>query len=86
MGKSKSDTEDLNNDFFQLLRNLFVIFEFDTVYPESRKILMEKRKIDEDKNKVDPLNLAGDLVGFIGNFAKYLDVFGLLDNNSDEKK
>ena len=29
-----------------------MIFEFDTVYPESRKILMEKRKIDEDKKRL----------------------------------
>lgn len=43
-----------NGEFFEILRCLIVIFEFDKTYPEGRKILHEKR----EENKTGELSKA----------------------------
>jgi hypothetical protein len=42
----ETETNKLNADFFGMIQALFVVLEFDSTYPEARKILLEKRKED----------------------------------------
>jgi hypothetical protein len=77
----------LNSDFFGLLSSLFVVLEFDTTYPEARKILLEKRKEDKKaKNALNPNALLGNVMGAFGGILSMLDIFGLMDGDSKDKK
>ena len=44
-------TEKKNKKFFDVLRTLIIIFEFDKTYPEARRILLVDRKKRSDKKK-----------------------------------
>lgn len=41
LGADENETKLINADLFGLLSSLFVVLEFDSTYPEARKILME---------------------------------------------
>jgi hypothetical protein len=44
IGGDEQETNANNQNFFLIIRSLFIILEYDFIYPESRKILEEKRK------------------------------------------
>jgi hypothetical protein len=49
MGQNEDDTKLLNHDFFQIIKCLVYLLEFNVMFPETRKILCEKRKEDDKK-------------------------------------
>ena len=46
IGGNENETSNLNNDLFTCIRCLVAVLEFNTLYPETRMILVEKRKED----------------------------------------
>lgn len=53
---SESEKSSKNNEFFEILKSLIIIFEFDKTYPEARKTLMSKRS---EQNKNNKMAMAG---------------------------
>ena len=63
-----------------------MIFEFDSTYPEARKILLEKRKEDQKQRSLIPTKLFGNMIGAFGKGLGMFDVFGLMDDETDKDK
>lgn len=49
IGATEEDTRRNNSDFFEIIRSLVDVLEFNVMYPETKKILVEKRREDARK-------------------------------------
>jgi hypothetical protein len=65
-----------------------VILEFDSTYPEARKILLEKRREDQRQRSMMPTKFLGNMMGTLGKGLAMFDIFGITDDpqKKDQKK
>lgn len=60
LGNTREETVQNNQELFTNIKSMVCLLEFNTMYPETRKILLQKRLEDEQKGKI---NLQLDIFG-----------------------
>lgn len=86
LGGNDDETQKMNFDFFTLLRSLFVILEFDSTYPEARKILMDKREKERSERNVNPTKLFSGMMGAMAKGFAVIDFLGITDEDPKKRR
>ena len=86
LGTTDEETQKFNLDFFTLLRSLFVILEFDSTYPEARKILMDKREKERSERSANPTKLFSGMMGAMAKGFAVIDFLGITDEDPKKKE